>query len=135
MRFNGVDIPNGATISAASIQFQVDETTSPSGTTLTIQGQAADDPPTFSNSTDNISSRARTTAAISWSPPDWPTKEVAGPDQKTPDLAAVIQEIVDRSGWTSGNSVVIIITGTGERVAESYNGEPNGAPLLHVEYF
>jgi len=31
--------------------------------------------------------------------------------------------------------LVIIITGTGERVAESYNGDPNGAPLLHVEYF
>jgi hypothetical protein len=35
---------------------------------------------------------------------------------------------------TNGNSLVIIITGTGERSAESYDGRPSGAPLLHVEY-
>jgi len=133
MRFNGIDIPNGATISAASIQFQVDET--PSGTTnLSIQAQAADNPPTFSTSTGSISSRTRTAAAVSWSPPAWPTKGIAGPDQRTPSIATVIQEVVDRTGWASGNSLVIIITGTGERVAESYNGDQNGAPLLHVEY-
>jgi hypothetical protein len=32
------------------------------------------------------------------------------------------------------DSLVIIVTGSGERVAESYNGDPDGAPLLHVEY-
>jgi len=133
MRFNSVDIPSGATITNAYIQFQVDET--PSGTTsLTIQAQAADDPPTFTNSSGNISSRARTAAAQSWSPPPWPTKNAAGPDQRTPNIAAVIQEVVKRTGWASGNSLVVIITGTGERVAESYNGVPSAAALLHVEY-
>ena len=133
MRFNGVDIPSGATITDAYIQFQVDET--PSGTTsLTIQAQAAGDPPTFTNSSGNISSRARTTAAQSWSPPPWPTKNAAGPDQRTPNIASVIQEVVNRAGWSRGNSLVIIITGSGERVAESYNGVPSAAALLHVEY-
>jgi hypothetical protein len=46
----------------------------------------------------------------------------------------VIQEIVDRSGWTSGNSLALVITGTGERVAESYDGKPSGARLLHVVF-
>jgi len=41
---------------------------------------------------------------------------------------------VNRSGWVSGNSLVLIITGTGTRTAESYNGDAAGAPLLHVEY-
>jgi hypothetical protein len=58
----------------------------------------------------------------------------AGLDQRTPDIASVIQEIVSRPGWTSGNSLVVIITGTGERVAESYDGVAAAAPLLHVEY-
>jgi hypothetical protein len=57
-----------------------------------------------------------------------------GPDQQTPDIAPIIQEIVNRPGWSSGNSLVIIVSGTGERVAESYRGDPAGAPLLHVEY-
>jgi hypothetical protein len=29
---------------------------------------------------------------------------------------------------------VVIITGTGKRVAEAYDGLPSGAPLLHVEF-
>jgi hypothetical protein len=58
----------------------------------------------------------------------------AGPDQQTPDLSPVIQEIVDRPGWSSGNALAIIITGSGKRVAESFNGDANGAPLLHLRY-
>jgi hypothetical protein len=44
----------------------------------------------------------------------------------------VIQEIVNRSGWASGNALALIVTGTGERVAESYDG--SAAPELHIEY-
>ncbi len=71
---------------------------------------------------------------MSWDPVPWTTKGEAGPDQQTPDLASIIQETVNRSGWSSGNSLVIIITGTGTRTAESFNGDQNGAPVLYVEY-
>ncbi len=46
----------------------------------------------------------------------------------------MIQEIVTRPGWASGNSLAIIITGTGHRTAEAYDGVPARAPLLHIEY-
>ncbi len=71
---------------------------------------------------------------MSWNPVAWTTKGEAGPDQQTPDIASIIQEIVNPLGWSSGNSLVIIITGTGQRTAESFDGDQNGAPLLHVEY-
>jgi hypothetical protein len=45
-----------------------------------------------------------------------------------------VSEIVTRPGWLSGNALVLIITGTGQRTAEAYNGVPAAAPLLHVEY-
>ena len=67
-------------------------------------------------------------------PVAWTTLDEAGPDRQTPDIASVIQEIVDRQGWSNGNSLVVIITGTGERVAESFDGVSAAAPLLHVEY-
>ena len=51
-----------------------------------------------------------------------------------PDLASVIQEIVNRSGWVSGNALAIMVAGSGRRTAESYEGRATGAPLLHVEY-
>jgi hypothetical protein len=116
MRFNGVDIPQGASITNAYIQFQVDEV-STGAVSLTMQGEAADDAVTFSSTSGNISGRPSTVAAVDWNPPDWMTVGEAGPYQQTADIAAVIQEIVDRGGWTSGNSLAIIITGTGKRVA------------------
>jgi len=133
MRFTGLAIPPGATILSAYVQFKVDEAT-PGATALTIQAEAADNPGTFTTATGNISSRARTGAAMPWAPPEWPAVGEAGAAQRTADIAAVIQEIVSRPGWASGNALVIIITGTGKRVAESYNGDAPGAPLLHIEY-
>ncbi|MFZ2406468.1 MAG: Ig-like domain-containing protein, partial [Methylobacter sp.] len=133
MRFNAVAIPKGAIIKNAYIQFNADETGS-AATALQIFGQAADDPSTFTSATGDISSRAKTAASVAWSPAAWPAVGDAGIDQRTPDLRAVIQEIVDRSGWTSGNSLALIISGDGNRVAEAFDGVPSAAPLLHVEY-
>ena len=133
MRFNGVDVPNGATIINAYIQFEVDEI-STGTTSLSIVGEAADNAATFSSATFNISSRTSTAASVAWAPPDWNTISDAGVDQRTPNLAPVIQEIIDRSGWSADNSLVLIVTGSGERTAESYNGESANAPLLHIDY-
>jgi hypothetical protein len=133
MRFTGLSIPQGATIVNAFVQFRVDEATS-TATSLTIQCQASDNAPTFTSVTANISSRPRTSTSVPWSPVPWTSVGQAGPDQRTPDIAAVLQEIVNRPGWASGNSLAIIITGTGERVAEAYDGASSAAPLLHVEY-
>src|SRR2546427_9062316 len=112
MRFLGLTIPPGASIKAAYLQFKVDETTSVT-TALVIQGQATDTAPTFTTATRNISLRPKTTAAAPWTPLSWTTLDDAGPAECTPDLSAVLQEIVNRPGWASGNSVVFIITGTG----------------------
>jgi hypothetical protein len=133
IRFQDVSIPAGAIINSAYIQFQADEADSGS-IELFINGQAADDPPTFENSDHDISSRSTTSAQVSWSPPEWSKVGDSGFDQRTTDIAAVIQEIIDRPGWSSGNSLVIIITGTGRRVAESADGDPAGIPLLHISY-
>jgi hypothetical protein len=133
MRFTGVAIPQGATITKAYVQFQVDQTSSVA-TDLTIQGEATDNAATFGSAAGDISSRSRTGAAVPWTPPAWSNRNEAGPDQRTSDVASVIQEIVNRGGWASGNALVIIITGTGERIAEAYEGVPAAAPLLHVEF-
>jgi hypothetical protein len=68
---------------------------------------------------------------VTWDIPAWTT---VNQKHQSPDLSTVVQEVVGRTGWNANNSLVIIITGSGERTAESYNGEPAAAPLLHVEY-
>ncbi len=133
MRFQSLGIPAGSVIHAAYVQFQVDETNS-STTSLTIRGEATDDAASFSAAPQDISSRPTTAAAVSWSPPGWNTVGEAGPNQQTPGLSAVIQEVVDRTGWTSSSSLALIVSGTGYRTAESFDGDPTAAPLLHIEY-
>lgn len=132
LRFTGLTIPPGATITNAYLQFKAKVSNS-EATDLNIQAQAADNPASFSSSAYNVSSRPRTTASVAWSPGAW-TLEDAGSAQRTPDLASVVQEIVNRPGWASGNALAFIVTGTGRRVAWPYDGSPADAPLLHVEY-
>lgn len=133
IRFPGLAIPPGAVIRSAAVQFQVDEATA-DATTLTIQAQADDDASTFTTTSADISSRPRTTARVSWIPPAWTTVGAAGVEQRTADLAVVIQEIVNRPGWRSGNAIALIITGTGKRVAAAYEVSAAAAPILNLEY-
>ena len=133
IRFTNVKIPSGAAITNAYIQFTVDETDS-GASALTIQGQASDNPSTFTSSSGNVSSRPRTNSSVSWSPPSWDSVGAAGAGQRTPNLSSILQEITARPGWTSGNSLVIIVTGSGTRTAESYNGSSSTAARLHIEY-
>ena len=135
MRFNNLNVPNGATITNAYIQFTVDETSS-STANLTIKGEDHDNAPAFSTSDFDVSDRTTTTASVNWDPVPWTVVGEAGTDQQTPDLSAIVQEIVDRSGWTPNNSMVLTVTGTGtgKRTAESYDGVPASAPVLHISY-
>ncbi len=135
MRFTDVMVPAGEVISRAYLQFQADETSS-SATTLSIQGEANSNAAPFTSATGNITARPRTSAAVPWIPASWPATGEAGIDQRTPDISTVIQQIIDQPGWLAGNSLAIIITGDGggKRTAEAYNGDPAGAPLLHIEF-
>ncbi len=132
LRFNGVAVPQGSTITNAYVQFEADQPWA-NPTSLTIEGQAADNPPTFSG-TNKIVPRPRTLADVTWTPAPWLTVGEVGFDQRTANLAPVIHEIVNRPNWTSSNSLVLIVTGSGRRVAEAWDSNPAAAPLLHVEW-
>jgi hypothetical protein len=133
IRFNNIAIENGSIIENAYIQFTTDETTTVD-TLVLIQGQASDNAATFTSSSGDISSRPRTATGVWWAPPPWQTVGESGLDQRTENLAVVIEEIVSRPGWTSGNSLALIVTGSGARIAESFNGVSSSAPILHIEY-
>jgi hypothetical protein len=135
VRFTGIDIPQGADIVAAYIQFQVDEV-STGPVTLTIYGEDSDDAATFTTASRDISSRPTTTASVVWTPGDWTVIGQAGLAQRTADLSAIVEEVVGRSGWAAFNDLAFIITnspsGSGNRVAEAFEGA--AAPILHIEY-
>ena len=133
MRFNSITIPQGATINSAYVEFETDVTWS-NACNLTIQGQDSDNPVTFTTITNNLSnttSRPKTAASVVWAPTAWNTVDEK---HQTPSIVSIIQEIVSRSGWASGNSMAVFISGTGTRESESYDGEAAAAPLLVIDY-
>ncbi len=134
LRFRDVMIPAGATITNAYIQFTVDETDS--GTTnVNIVGNNVDDALPFSEMNNDISSRTATSTIVAWNNiPDWDNVGEAGPLQQTPDLSALVQEIVSRPGWMPGNALAFMFSGSGERTAEAFEGEPASAAKLILEY-
>jgi hypothetical protein len=134
LRFTDLDIPAGAVIVRAYLQFQTDEVGS-IDTQIEIRGLASDDLSPFIPERYDLTIRDVTNALSAWSLNPWPIKDEVGADQRSPDLSAVVQEIVGREGWEAGNDLGFSITGSGKRTAESFDGDPAKAPVLHVEYY
>ena len=133
LRFIEVYVPHGAKIIDAYIQFQADKRDS-EPTSLTIVGEGIGDAKTFVARIRDLSSRRKTFSLVSWTPNPWTLAGESGPDQRTPDISSIIEEIVGRADWTSGNSLILTITGTGRRSAVSLEGDPRAAPMLYIEY-
>ena len=131
LRFNGVEIPQGKTITSAYIEFETD-TTDTVSTSLVISAQASDNAATFSSTGFDISSRLTTSASVAWN--DIPSWNIVDEKHQTPDLTTLVQEVVNRSGWADGNSMGFLFDGAGSRTAESYEGEATAAALLHIEF-
>ena len=131
LRFQNIQIPQGATITSAYLEFTTDETDSQE-TIVTIYGEDSDDAAPFDAwGFYDLSSRPLTDASVEWNIPAWTQ---VGEQQQSPDIKSIVQEIVNRSGWSAGASMVFTIDGSGRRVAKSYEGEATAAPLLHITY-
>lgn len=134
IRFQNVNIPADATITNAYIQFWVDET-GDGPANLIIKGERTQNSQTFVPTTANISARTKTTAEVAWDNiPAWTTTHEGGEDQRTPNLSSIVSEIITSNDWAYGNAMTFIITGTGTRTAESYDGTTSEAPTLVIEY-
>ncbi len=71
---------------------------------------------------------------MNWSPEPWTVEHERSEKQRTPDLSSLIQEVVAQPDWQEGNTLVLIITGSGGRDAVSFDGGRRDAPLLQIEY-
>ena len=130
LRFTNIDIPNGATITSAYLEFTADEVRTDT-TNATIRGEADDNPVSFNALNKRSQWPNYDICKCRWNIPAW---SAIGDAYQSPDISGIVQEIVDRGGWTSGNAMAFIIEATGRRNAHSWDGEPLLAPLLHVEY-
>ena len=144
VQYHTLGIPQGSTITSAKITFEVQNSGEP-GTSndFTILAEAADDASVFDeNVLNNITDRARSAASVAWAPDALPA---VGTRVETPDITTLIQEVVDRAGWSDNNRLTLMIypdvylaspTGGTTTVQEiEFEGGPGpDAPTLRVTY-
>ncbi|AUP80619.1 IPT/TIG domain-containing protein [Flavivirga eckloniae] len=117
LRFINVQIPQGANITDANIQFTADSSAGTDPVELTIYGEAVDNAAPYTLTNGDLSARTLTTTREVWTITEtWATDDKL-PAQQTVDLSSIVQEIVNRPGWVSGNSINFIMKATGVSVA------------------
>jgi hypothetical protein len=139
IRFNGIGIPKGATIDSAFIQFATKGDKAPVSGAVTIRSEMAANSATFTTTTNNISTRLTSSASVTWAgstDASWGTccANNRGAAQRTPNIGALVQAVMNQSAWNTGNPVTIIMNGSGVRNAQSFNGSATFAPELIVYY-
>src|SRR5262249_34000524 len=109
LRFPAVGLPPGAIVESAVVQFTARENGS-AQTDLQIVGLLGLDVPTFVAAANDLSSRNATALSIPWSPGPW----AAGTSQETPELAALLQELVNQPNWSTRSTVALRFQGSGQ---------------------
>jgi len=135
LRFQ-LNVPQGATINSAIPSIHTTSVANTYSPDLRIYAHASDNAPNFSTNANVISEvqRPRTTAYVAW---NGGTTLTSNAWNNGPDIKTVIQEIVNRAGWVSGNYIVILFIAdsdaTGKRLLFDGN-EGGNAPYLTVDY-
>ena len=103
--FTGVEVPQGATIDSAAMYFEPYNHDSYDDPNVDIYAEDEDSANNFDDEED-VTSRTRTTASVSWV-----DSNIRGSFVYTPDIKSPIQEVINRGGWSSGNNLCILVDG------------------------
>ena len=130
-----LNVPQGATINQAYLEWRSSGGTSNTTCNVIVKAADEDDAAAPTDYTD-ATTRTRTTAAGTWSAVE---AFVSFNWHNSVDLSAVIQEIVDRGGWVSGNHILLFVdenssSANAYRDSISYDDDPASAPKLFVDY-
>lgn len=109
-RFANVNIPAEAQIAEAYLEFTVDGPYT-DDLTVAFYGEAGGNARSFS-STRHPDNRPLTQASAQWHIPSSDRWDL-GQMRASPDLTAIVQEIINRPDWTSGNALAIIVKNAG----------------------
>lgn len=133
-RFVNVTIPQGATITSAVIKWTSDTVDSVDDVLNNIYFNNIDDAivPTSYGEAEALD----LTDAVAWDNLeswDW------GVQYDTSELKTILQTVVDRGSWSSGNALMALVkddgsSSTAHRAAYSYKGDSGSKAELHVEW-
>jgi hypothetical protein len=127
-RYSNIEIPQGATIVSASLNFS-SNTSSPcaTGVSLKIYADDTDNSSVFSNGSDFLS-RSKTTAYSTC------VFELTIDDFPSIDIKNIIQEIVNREGWESGNAINLMVFDNGCDTGAQFSINSTESDELIIEY-
>ena len=108
VRWRDVSVSQGEVIDSARIFFRTWSKGNTYDLTLRIWGEASDNALAYEEIVGNISGRAKTTAYVDWVVPEWQSG-THGEHTTSPDLSAVVQEIINRPGWAAGHNLAFLI--------------------------
>ncbi|HTN45643.1 MAG TPA: alkaline phosphatase PhoX [Flavipsychrobacter sp.] len=139
VRFTSLDIPQGAVINRAFIQFYAKGDKAPVSGNAYITAENQANATGFTSASFNITGRSQVQDSVLWSgstATSWGTTGggSATADQRTPNIAQVLQPVINNASWSPGNALVVLIKGAGVRNAYSYDGGAVYAPTLIIEY-
>jgi hypothetical protein len=128
-RFVSVTIPQGATINTATLGLTQETAAATNPTDANIYGNDVDNaaqPTTYAD----IVSMTQTTATT--------LADVSSAATKAYDVTSIVQEIVNRGGWTSGNALLLAMfpdTGVADNLSDTwYTYDGGTAPTLDIDY-
>ncbi len=139
LRYQEVNVPQGATITSAYLRFNAAQAHSASDSlNLKIRAESSDNAATFNSSGFGLSARSKTATEVLWSPEaDWPLDStVTGPN-----ITSLVQQVVNRSGWCGNNAMAFYIQPKdtsapgGSRLAYSYDEVSHRHPELVINYY
>ena len=137
-RFVNVGVPQGSTISSAYLILEVPASPAgypaSDGDTFRIAGYASDDVSQPSTGSDGAMSLHTSANVDGW---QLPSDEGI---TTSPDIKTIIQEIVDRAGWSSGNDMMFMVwqptaqSSTYKRYYNTGKDSDDTAPQLEITY-
>lgn len=136
-----VNLPQGTTIESAYLNVRAQANGSSPGNVRSQIAACDVDDATMPTSPADFDTKwgQKTTAVVNWdSFPTW----VLNTDYTSPDIGSVIQEIISRPGWVSGNYILLFwndrgpnrATVNGNISAYSYEGSAANAPAITINY-
>lgn len=134
VRFKNINMPQGATVLNAYLEFTAYQNGTSSGARMTIRGVDQDNPSDFSPySRYLLRNKPKTSATVNWTNIEpWYRNGV----YQSPPITEIVQEIINRPGWRTNNEMIIVMSdfNNAKRGAYTYNGQPSGAARLVLEF-
>jgi uncharacterized protein YegL len=126
VRFLNVQKRAGKTLVDARLEFPA--AANGGALSLRIFGHNTDNAATFACGTNPPHTRPVTGAAVDWTTGPW----TAGSTYTTPNIAAVVNEVLSRPGWVNGNALALLIRDNGSTTNNQARNFEMGAPYIRL---